>query len=490
MTTRKAIDLRIITAENKIKRECIDRGKPYLNPLPDIYSEPANKRKVRRKRMRISFLDDDAEKQRKEKNRIATRKRRQDIANNGLYTPRIIIPTPKKNELKAGGHRAVYGWNGETFCCDKAEWSATPYCKFVNVPLKKKIEITGINGHPIYASGSIDNAKYIIGDLTLDNLDTEIHYCKREIDGAVRHMFSLVFNNNFMLDKWRYKCTLDDILKCEIRINGIIIGTMMDSPQPIAQLCQLQNDDYLRIKHQFTFEHGATSWGYYESFNLNLLCGPLSKDMTVTLMNNNALDNFSYSQITHKGISSIKFVDIHFRETSMIRETSYDNRINHKVSDEHLHYIAWKALYQKKVGKQMSNEDLFKAWRQSLEAENKVLYWKCLKGSQVCHELRRKDPTTRCRECIKHFHHRAYTGEYHNGERPPSKDFPLCLAGHNICHDGILQCPECKKANAPQNKPQWKYVDRGGIVHSFSTYEECDRQYWEQRRREGTYINW
>ena len=476
MTTRKAIDLRIITAENKIKRECIDRGKPYLNPLPDIYSEPANKRKVRRKRMRISFLDDDAEKQRKEKNRIATRKRRQDIAN-GLYTPRI--PTPKKNELKE--ERTI-----QMCCpkhsdtnykyCDKAEWSATPNCKYVKVPLKEKIEITGINGHPIYASASIDNAKYIIGDLTLDNLDNEVHYCKREIDGAVKHMFSIVFSNNFMLDKWRYKCTLDDILKCEIRINGIIIGTMMDSPQPMAQLCQLQNDDFLRIKHKFTFEHGATSWGYYESFNMNLLCGPLSKDMSAILMNNKALDNFSYSQITHKGISSIKFVDIHFRETHMKR-SSYNYR---------LHYIAWKELYQKKVGKRMSNEELGKALRQIIEAENKVKYWKCLKGYQNCHEWKTK--FWRCRECIDHFHHRD-NGEYHNGERPPSKeDFPLCLAGHNMCHDGILQCPECKKANAPQNKPQWKYMDSRWRVHSFLTYEECNRHYWEQRQRRA--LNW
>ena len=114
----------------------------------------------------------------------------------------------------------------------------------------------------------------------------------------------------------------------------------------------------------------------------------------------------------------------------------------------------------------MSNEELRKALSQSIEAENKVKYWKCLKGSQVCHEWKRK--VYRCRECVEHFHHR-HDGEYHNGERPPSKeDFPLCLAGHNMCHDGILQCPECKKANAPQNKPQWKYVDRGGIVHSFS----------------------
>jgi len=67
---------------------------------------------------------------------------------------------------------------------------------------------TGINGHPIYASASIENVNYIIGDLTLDNLDTEVHY-KREIDNS--YMFSIVFSNNFMLDKWRYKCTLDDI---------------------------------------------------------------------------------------------------------------------------------------------------------------------------------------------------------------------------------------------------------------------------------------
>ena len=49
----KPLDLRIIISENKIKQECIDKGQPYINPLPDIYREPANERKVRMKRMHI-----------------------------------------------------------------------------------------------------------------------------------------------------------------------------------------------------------------------------------------------------------------------------------------------------------------------------------------------------------------------------------------------------------------------------------------------------
>jgi len=88
------------------------------------------------------------------------------------------------------------------------------------------------------------------------------------------------------------------------------------------------------------------------------------------------IDNFSYSQITHKGITSIKFVDIHFRETNMKR----NDRVSYSWKEQRLHYIAWKELYQKKVGKQMSNEELRKALRQIIEAENKVKYWKCLKG--------------------------------------------------------------------------------------------------------------
>ena len=479
----KPLDLRIIISENKIKQECIDKGQPYINPVPDIYREPANERKVRMKRMRISFLDDETEKQRKEKNRIATRKRRQDIKN-GRYTPRI--PTAKKNKLEErsiqiccpGHDTKVSTYNYRKVCCDKSEWSAAPYCKDVKVPSKEKIEITGINGYPIYASAYIKNAKYIIGgdDLTLDN---DVQYCKREVEGAVKHMFSLVFKN-LMVDGWRYECTIDEILKCEIRINGIIIGTMMDSTRPTAHLCQ-QYDDYLCITHQFAFEHGTTTWGYYESFNLKLLYGPLPKDIT-TFMNNSELDNFNYGQITRKGISSIKFVDINFRETNMNRD---------KGSGKYVHYVAWKELYQKKVEKQMTSGDLHRAWRQSIEDEKKVLYWKCLKGYQSCHEW--KGRVCRCRECIAHFNHR-FTGEYHNGEQPPSKeDFPLCSAGHNMCHDGILQCPECKRANIPQNKPRWIYRDyiKGAFITKvFPTYEECNQYEWAEKRRNGTYLNW
>ena len=64
-----------------------------------------------------------------------------------------------------------------------------------------------------------------------------------------------------------------------------------------------------------------------ESFNLKLLYGPLPKDITAIFMNNNALDNFNYGQITRKGISSIKFVDINFRETNMNRDKECGGKV-------------------------------------------------------------------------------------------------------------------------------------------------------------------
>ena len=73
------------------------------------------------------------------------------------------------------------------------------------------------------------------------------------------------------------------------------------------------------------------------------------------------------------------------------------------------------------------------------------------------------------------------------------EDFPLCTAGHNMCHDGILQCPECKRANIPQNKPRWIYRDyiKGAFITKvFPTYEECNQYEWAEKRRNGTYLNW
>ena len=48
-------------------------------------------------------------------------------------------------------------------------------------------------------------------------------------------MFSIRFDN-LMADGFRFKCTIDDLPKCEIRINGAIVGTLKECNNSFANV--------------------------------------------------------------------------------------------------------------------------------------------------------------------------------------------------------------------------------------------------------------
>ena len=233
----------------------------------ELYVEPpagetSNERTVRRKKIRDSLMGAEETNRRLQKQRIATRRRRQAIKD-GAH-----VPTPRTTPLtntttgnkKCGGHGL--GWY-----CDPSEWTAVPYCKHVNVPTKVKFEVTGARGHPVFATANVRDGEFISADVS--SLGAEVHYCKREdATNAPRFMFSVRFDN-LMADGFRFKCTIDDLPKCEIRINGTIVGTLKECNNSFAKM--QPDSDYMSITHQFVFEHGASQWGWYECFALNLL---------------------------------------------------------------------------------------------------------------------------------------------------------------------------------------------------------------------------
>jgi hypothetical protein len=151
------------------------------------------------------------------------------------------------------------------------------------------------------------------------------------------HMFSLRFNN-LQAETIGFACSIDDVLSCEIRINGIVVGKVGQAEHSTAEMSS-SRPDYLLITHQFSFNHGKTPWGWHERFSLHLSYGPIPKDVAADIQNQfhiankPRLENFQYRQISRNvnGISSIEFMDIHFRETSM------------KWGDP-LHAIAWRAV--------------------------------------------------------------------------------------------------------------------------------------------------
>ena len=120
--------------------------------------------------------------------------------------------------------------------------------------VKETIEVTGRGGKPVYAFADIRNAKYISSDVTF--LDHEILYFKANDDGAAKYWFCLNFEN-LKADTFRCQCTVDDILNCEIRMNGIKLGLVKESSCQYAEL--LPQSDFLSITHEFTFAPDSTS---------------------------------------------------------------------------------------------------------------------------------------------------------------------------------------------------------------------------------------
>jgi len=113
-----------------------------------------------------------------------------------------------------------------------------------------------------------------------------------------------------------FECAIDNVAECEIGINGTFVGLIKECVKSSAELHSTK-PDYLLVNHQFFFEHDTTPWGWCESLLLNISYEPLPKDIAADLQgkshNTTKLEeNFSYSQISCKGISSIEFVDTHF----------------------------------------------------------------------------------------------------------------------------------------------------------------------------------
>ena len=124
-------------------------------------------------------------------------------------------------------------------------------------------------------------------------------------------------------------------------------------------------------------------------FLLNLSYGPLPKHVTAEIRANihpktQRLNNFCYRQISCQGMSSIEFLNIHFRETCM---HPTGQRSHEVYGGDHLYSTAFKAVMEKKEGRTLSQVELDKAWNEAMEDHetNKLKYWKFRNGKRMCH---------------------------------------------------------------------------------------------------------
>ena len=145
-------------------------------------------------------------------------------------------------------------------------------------PKKEKIEITGEGGVPLCACADISHAKYVSVDPP--SLGYEVKYYTRGEAGAAHHTFAVGFSNLQPYSAW-YVCPKDEILSCGIHVNGKKVGTIGECTHSTAE--QSSRPGHLLITHHFSFHHQTTPWGFSENFSLNLLCGPLPKDITANI---------------------------------------------------------------------------------------------------------------------------------------------------------------------------------------------------------------
>ena len=50
------------------------------------------------------------------------------------------------------------------------------------------------------------------------------------------------------------------------------------------------------------------------------------------------------------------------------------------------------------------------------------------------------------------------------GMETSKEDYVDCIDGHQMCHEGRLQCPRCCDANRLKNKPQWRCGNCNEII--------------------------
>ena len=392
--SRHRIDPRTIRAEHNLREECIRKNKLhcYIEPPDnDLRNETPDERKVRRRKIRIALEGDDERVERLAKARIEYKKRSDDVKSGGVRRP---LQKNKPQDCTADCVQSP---------CAKASEGK---CKYMTPPKKETIEIANLDPPErkrkystlpkketdytvrlrkhdtlsLKASANVNDAHYASVE-DASSLGYEIQYHTCDDQRMPHHMFSI------NLEIRRSLGSLRDMKSRAICINGVKVCSVKDCTHTTAQISS--RPDYLLIKYHYTFNHGDTPWGWYESFSLNLYYGPLPKDLIADvdldlqmlsskytadigqkLQNHHDEIKNAYTlqvnqqylplwaqrrneeehkslqvKIDPKDLPRIEQIVLHFRETSM------------KWGDP-LHFIAWKAICEKKEGRAMTEDEV------------------------------------------------------------------------------------------------------------------------------------
>ena len=366
---QKGIHRRTQRAEYELVQSC-RKKKAMLHyeapPNNDLGIEPRNKRKARHLRVRRALQSEDERTERLAKERDEKRQTRKDIKE-GVYQPKYKVKKRENDEKKdniclcchknisAAALASLYVGvreEGTCHCCYKCHKDPNGKCPMGKCyrtpvpPKKEKIEIKGKGGFPLCACADVTNAKYVSVE-DPPSLGYVVEYYKRDEVDTADHRFSVGFDN-LRAYSTRYVCPKEEILSCEIHFNGKKVGTIGECTYTTAE--KSSRPGHLLITHHFSFshntEHCVLNWGFCETFSLNLVFGPLPEDTAAKIerclqsSGSKRLEVFDYGLISQGGmmLSSVQFLDITFRETSM------------KWGDL-LHFMAWKVIWEQKTGK-------------------------------------------------------------------------------------------------------------------------------------------
>jgi hypothetical protein len=347
--------------------------------------------------------------------------------------------------------------------------SSAMYCKMD--PIKEKSYWSAIYKDPI--SIHMDPIK-------------ETCYWSRYKEPYIQHEFSL------RLDNTTYKCPVDDVLFTEVWINDELCTFVTESTNTRATI----NEDSAVIKHYMNPQPyggynrwGWKVWGWEEKIMLEVVCTGLpsdiiedAKNLVVEWEDVKGWDGEHLYNLMSETTTSIKveFRSITFEEFTIRKGyPTYSVAIedDHEEKDEF--HLEREKLddertieAEEKLGRDMSYEDEIKLlnqenemsikelpygpnWRKTWEQiesekkkkeeeERKRKYWYCRHGIRRCH-LRFECCSSLCKRT--HFYKVQVSCK---------KLFPKCIDGHEICHDGIRQCPSCKYANIALNQGRFK----------------------------------
>ena len=282
--SRHRIDPRTIRAEHNLREECIRKNKLhcYIEPPDnDLRNETPDQRKVRRRKIRIALEGDDERVERLAKARIEYKKRSDDVKSGGVRRPLqknkpqdcttdcVQSPCAKASEGKCKCMTPPKKETIEIANLDPPERKR----KYSTLPKKETDYTVRLRKHDtlsLKASANVNDAHYASVE-DASSLGYEIQYHTRDDQRMLHHMFSI------NLEIRRSLGSLRDMKSRAICINGVKVCSVKDCTHTTAQISS--RPDYLLIKYHYTFNHGDTPWGWYESFSLNLYYGPLPKDL-------------------------------------------------------------------------------------------------------------------------------------------------------------------------------------------------------------------